>query len=113
MNNYIQIYKDVLDPSYCKDLIHRFEKNTEHYETHEQGPMSFTQVNLNKSQWQDDISNLSSVFTKYLQQYKNDCVITNHMWPDKYAFEEIRLKRQWKIGKANFGDKWDEMSEIL
>ena len=24
MNNYIQIYKDVLDPSYCKDLIHRF-----------------------------------------------------------------------------------------
>ena len=42
--------------------------------------MSFTQVNLNKSQWQDDISNLSSVFSKYVQQYKNDCVITEHMW---------------------------------
>ena len=41
MNNYIQIYK-ILDPSYCKDLIHRFEKNTEHHETHEQGHVIYT-----------------------------------------------------------------------
>ena len=75
MNNYIQIYKDVLDSSYCNDLIKRFEKNTEHHETHDQGPMSFTQVNLNKNKWQGDIERLSSVFTKYLQQYKNDCII--------------------------------------
>ena len=48
MNNYIQIYKDVLDPSYCKDLIHRFEQNEEHHETHDQGPMSFAQINFNQ-----------------------------------------------------------------
>ena len=92
MNNYIQIYKNVISDKYCDELITKFEDDT-NKETYDQGPMSFTQVNLNKSQWQDDISNLSSVFTKYLQQYKNDCVITNHMWPEKYGFEEIRLKK--------------------
>ena len=71
MNNYIQIYKNVISDKYCDELITKFEDDT-NKETYDQGPMSFTQVNLNKSQWQDDISNLSSVFTKYLQQYKLD-----------------------------------------
>ena len=66
MNNYIQIYKNVISDKYCDELITKFEDDT-NKETYDQGPMSFTQVNLNKSQWQDDISNLSSVFTKYLQ----------------------------------------------
>ena len=71
MNNYIQIYKDVLDPSYCKDLIHRFEKNTEHHETHEQGPMSFTQINFNQHlEYQEDVAQLSNVYKKYVNQYK-------------------------------------------
>ena len=56
MNNYIQIYKDVLDPSYCNDLIHRFEKNKEHHEEHDQGPMSFTQIHLYR------LLNISSIF---------------------------------------------------
>ena len=38
--------------------------------------MSFTQVNLNQNKWQGDITKLSSVFTKYLEQYKKDCAIT-------------------------------------
>jgi len=63
MNNYIQIYKNVISDKYCDELITKFEDDT-NKETYDQGPMSFTQVNLNKSQWQDDISNLSSVFTK-------------------------------------------------
>ena len=75
MNNYIQIYKNVISDKYCDELITKFESESNaNKETYDQGPMSFTQVNLNKSLWQDDISNLSSVFTKYLQQYKNDCV---------------------------------------
>ena len=60
MNNYIQIYKNVISDKYCDELITKFEDDT-NKETYDQGPMSFTQVNLNKSQWQDDISNLSSV----------------------------------------------------
>ena len=64
MNNYIQIYKDVLDPSYCKDLIHRFEKNKEHHESHDQGPMSFTQINFNRFRRQPQVKFKMALFLK-------------------------------------------------
>ena len=92
MNNYIQIYKDVLDPSYCKDLIHRFEKNTEHHETHEQGPMSFTQINFNQHlEYQEDVAQLSNLYKKYVSRYKKDCAIHHTQWPQQYAFEHLDL----------------------
>ena len=47
MNNYIQIYKNVISDKYCDELITKFESES-NKETHDQGPMSFTQVNLNK-----------------------------------------------------------------
>ena len=55
MNNYIQIYKNVISDKYCDELITKFEDDTN--KDNNQG-MSFTQVNLNKSQWQDDISSI-------------------------------------------------------
>ena len=73
MNNYIQIYKDVLDPSYCKDLIHRFEQNEEHHETHDQGPMSFAQINFNQHlEYQEDVAQLSNLYSKYVK--KSSCI---------------------------------------
>ena len=65
MNNYIQIFKDVLDPSYCDELVSKFEKNTEHHETHDQGPMSFTQINFNQHlEYQDDVEKLTIAMAK-------------------------------------------------
>ena len=61
MNNYIQIYKNVIDDEYCDELINKFEIES-NKETYDQGPMSFTQVNLNQNQWQDDVKKVSSVF---------------------------------------------------
>jgi len=111
MNNYIQIYKDVLDPSYCKDLIHRFEKNTEHHETHEQGPMSFTQINFNQHlEYQDDVEKLSSVYNQYVNQYKKDCVIHKTQWPIQYAYEQIRLKRYLANDKDEFAPHVDAVN---
>ena len=109
MNNYIQIYKNVISDKYCDELITKFESES-NKETYDQGPMSFTQVNLNQTQWQDDVYKLSSVFTKYLQQYKNDCAITEHMWPDKYAFEEIRLKKYLANNKDRFDPHVDSIN---
>ena len=92
MNNYIQIYKNAIDDEYCDELINKFEIES-NKETYDQGPMSFTQVNLNKNQWQGDIERLSRVFSNSLEQYKRDCAVTEQMWPKRYAFEEIRLKK--------------------
>ena len=92
MNNYIQIYKNAIDDNYCDELIEKFESES-NKETYDQGPMSFTQVNLNQNKWQGDIERLTSVFSNSLEQYKRDCIISEQMWPKRYAFEEIRLKK--------------------
>tara|TARA_R100001377_G_C3126502_1_gene87787 strand:+ start:21 stop:572 length:552 start_codon:yes stop_codon:yes gene_type:complete len=93
MNNYIQIYKNVISDEYCDELVNKFESNTDQYDTYEKNSMSFTQINLNQNDWIVDISKLSQVFTKYVEQYKKDCNIVSQMWPDTYNFEEFRLKR--------------------
>ena len=85
MNNYIQIYKNAIDDEYCDELINKFEIES-NKETYDQGPMSFTQVNLNQNKWQGDIERLTSVFSNSLEQYKRDCVIT-----DTYVAKKICL----------------------
>ena len=109
MNNYIQIYKNVIDDEYCDELISKFEIES-NKETYDQGPMSFTQVNLNKNKWQGDIERLSKVFLNSLEQYKRDCVITDNMWPKKYAFEEFRLKKYLPNNKDRFDPHVDSIN---
>ena len=101
MNNYIQIYKNAIDDEYCDELINKFEIES-NKETYDQGPMSFTQVNLNQNKWQGDIERLTSVFSNSLEQYKRDCIISEQMWPKRYAFEEIRLKKYLPNDKDEF-----------
>jgi len=111
MNNYIQIYKDVLDPSYCNDLIHRFEKNKEHHEEHDQGPMSFTQINFNQHlEYQEDVAQLSNLYSKYVNKYRKDCAVHQTQWPQQYAFEQIRLKRYLANDKDEFAPHVDSMN---
>ena len=109
MNNYIQIYKNAIDDEYCDELIDKFEIES-NKETYDQGPMSFTQVNLNKNKWQGDIERLSKVFSNSLEQYKRDCVITEQMWPKRYTFEEIRLKKYLPNDKDRFDPHVDSIN---
>tara|TARA_B100001250_G_scaffold354712_1_gene328715 strand:+ start:279 stop:845 length:567 start_codon:yes stop_codon:yes gene_type:complete len=111
MNNYIQIYKDVLDPDYCNDLIHRFEKNKEHHEINDKKPMSFTQINFNKhSEYKEDVVQLSNLFNQYVTKYIKDCDIHRLQWPTEYTFESIRLKRYLANDKDEFGAHVDSIN---
>ena len=112
MNNYIQIYNNVLSNEYCDELKAKFDSCIYH-ESLDQGPMSFSQINLNKYpyiQWDKDIKKLTTIFTKYINQYKQDCAITPEMWPNSYAFEEIRLKRYLNNNKDEFAPHVDAVS---
>jgi hypothetical protein len=75
-----------------------------------QGPMSFTQVNLNQNKWQGDIERLTSVFSNSLEQYKRDCIISEQLWPKRYAFEEIRLKKYLPNDKDRFDPHVDSLN---
>ena len=39
MDNYIQIYKNALDDSYCDELIKKFENNQDQIEVYDQDPV--------------------------------------------------------------------------
>ena len=71
MNNYIQIYKNVIEPEYCDEIVEKFESNTDQHENYDQGPMSFTQINLNMNGWDADVSKLSQIYVKYMNKIKN------------------------------------------
>ena len=102
MNNYIQIYNNALSDEYCDELKEKFE-SCSYNESFEQGPMSFSQINLNQHpEWEADVKKLTTKFTKYINQYEQDCAITPEMWPNSYAFEEMRLKRYLSNGKDEF-----------
>ncbi len=92
--NYIKYYDNILRKDTCKELIDKFENSPSGYETHSNNTMSFTQINLNQNKdWQDYIQPLGRIFNSCIAQYKEDCNITDGMFPSKFGFEEFRLKR--------------------
>ena len=81
MNNYIQIYNNVVSNDYCDELREKFDSFPFNQDV-EQGPMSFTQINFNSHpEWNEDVKKLSYFFTKSIEQYKKDCAISDEMWP--------------------------------
>ena len=49
MENFIKVYDDVLDPQICKEIIQKFEVNTDQQEdTILKGHRSFKEIQLNK-----------------------------------------------------------------
>ena len=94
MENYIRKYDDVLSSELCNSLIKKFEDNPDHYEKHQQGEMSFTQINLLKhKEWFGDAESIANNLHGCVDQYKKDCNVIGNMWPDKYSLEPLRMKR--------------------
>mgnify|MGYP001206816707 FL=1 len=97
MDNYIKVYDDVIDETSCKELINKFEDEHEMYETvhQEEGgsAISFEQLNLFVQGWNDAQKGLLDLFQDYIVHYKLDCNIYDKMWPEKYGYEAVRMKR--------------------
>mgnify|MGYP005678760151 CR=1 FL=1 len=90
METYVQKYDNILPASLCNSLIKKFENNPDQYEKHQQGEMSFTQINLLKH-----------------KEWTDDCNIIGNMWPDKYSLEPLRMKRYLPDGTDQFGNHVD------
>ena len=112
MNNYIQIYNNVIDDRYCDELKLKFNESPSQHEAFNQGPMSFSQINLNlNDSWKEDVSKLSKIFSQYLIRYKQDCDIRPEMWPDRTnIFEQIRIKRYLNNDTDEFGPHVDAIN---
>jgi hypothetical protein len=113
MDNYIKVYDDVIDEVSCKELIKRFEDEHEMYETVHQedgdNVISFEQLNLYVQGWDDVQKGLLEMFQDYIVHYKIDCNVYDKMWPEKYGYEAVRMKRYL----ANDYDRFDPHVDVM
>ena len=108
MDHLCRIYKDVLSPEVCKGMIEKFEKHPEQYEKHHKGLMSFSQIKLQHHKvWGEEVKILIKIYLEYIKEYKKVCLNGEYQWPEKYGFEEIRMKRYLPNGVDEFGDHVD------
>lgn len=96
MQRYIKYYKNVVSKQYCEEMIDLFDKLEHQHEVHQNEIMNFKQINLIKhaKDWNVYTEILKNSFLSVLESYKKECQIQiPAMWPEKYGFEEFRLKR--------------------
>jgi|TARA_B100001996_G_scaffold67716_1_gene49341 hypothetical protein len=93
MDNLIRVYDNVIDNEYCKKLIDRFETNKQLHQSFDDRGMIFTQINIQKEGWYNDVNILSKVFQDNIDNYKKDCKIEKQQMPMNYILEPIRMKR--------------------
>lgn len=113
MDNYIKVYDDVIDETSCKELISKFEDEHEVFETvHEEdgdNAISFEQLNLYVAGWDTAQRGLLDLFQDYIVHYKIDCNVYDKMWPEKYGYEAVRMKRYLD----NDYDRFDPHVDVL
>ena len=110
MENYIRCYDNVVSDEFCDNMIHQFESLPEQYEKHSQGEMSFTQIHLlAHEEWKTEVAYLVDVFKESIKKYREECNIgyKSNIWPQKYSFEGMRLKRYLADGVDQFGNHVD------
>ena len=110
MENYIRCYDNVVPDNFCDDMIKQFELSAEHHERHHQGEMSFSQLHLlAHDEWKTEVAYLIDVFKESIKRYREDCNIgyKSNIWPQKYSFEGMRLKRYLADGRDQFGNHVD------
>ena len=73
MDNLIRVYENVISDTDCDKLIERFEDNRQLYQNFDDRGMIFTQINIQKEGWYDDVNVLSKIFQDNVDRYKKDC----------------------------------------
>ena len=112
--NFVKIYDNVINEESCKGLIETFEASQDKHEIIDKGDgkdrLSFKQITLVQSEeWKIINDGILKVFQTYIEQYKKDCNINTYIWPEKYGYETIRIKRYL----ANDYDRLDYHVDVM
>ena len=108
-NDFVKVYNKVIGEDLCKQLIAMFEENPQQHEDIKlEGHRSFKQVTLQQhNDWQPFTEKLTEVFFEHIDKYRQDCNITNGMFPEQFAFEAFRLKRYMPNDVDEYNDHVD------
>lgn len=103
LTDYIKIYDDVLDKQMCDKIISTFDTDLQNQEyiDREKRP-TFTELNITKrfqdkdDRWCEIQLNLQEKFIDFVNLYIEE-VGCGPDFPDRYAFEEYRIKKYNRI----------------
>lgn len=108
LSDYVKIYDDALPIDVCKNLIDKFESDTEHQVDRKEGPYDFTEINVVTADW--FLEPMYAPMLKYRQQYWNDCGIKYEHVNPEHEWEQMRMKR-YRAGTGEqfrpHTDAWD------
>lgn len=97
LNEFVQVYDNVLEPEICKELIFAYESSSDKHERFDcDGKPNFTQYNLTKNCKETERLNqihnylISKVF-EYKKQYYE--FVDKRCFPEKHNFEQFRIKK--------------------
>lgn len=106
LNDLIQTYDDVIDPSVCEFLINVFESSKQHHETidNDKKP-SFTQLNLTEiSKQSQDLETAHKYLIAKTFEYKKLYYeyVNPNVFPEAHNFEYYRIKKYRNNGEDLF-----------
>ena len=111
MEKYIRTYPKIFSKQECSGIVEYFnmqELNNNLTHTKLEGHRNFDELNLNDfpKETHDTQLSIYDRFKYVLQQYKEETGLHEHAWPEKFKYEEIRIKR-YRMGRGNFLDHVD------
>ena len=115
MDNFIQVYDDVIDEDSCQMLIDKFESSEDQYEEVRQAErdeaIAFKQINLvtHHEDWKSVSAGAMEMFQDYIMTYIHDCKIMPKQWPTTYGYEALRIKRY----ENNDYDRFDPHVDVM
>lgn len=96
MENYIRYYDDVVDETFCDNLVDLFESNTDHQQIMEnEGHFRFAELKIldYPDTYGDIAKTLTRTFFDCIDQYKSDCNVVPEMFPRQLGYENFRMKK--------------------
>jgi prolyl 4-hydroxylase len=106
LNDFVEIYDNVLDPTQCQALINIFESLPEKQEVIDDDKRpSFTQLNLTENTTvSEDIKSLHDILISKTFEYRNLYYefVDERVFPDKHNFEYYRIKKYRNNGEDLF-----------
>jgi hypothetical protein len=104
LDEFVRVYDDHLPADLCDLVVEKFEASKQH---HVHSPLVphrvFTELNMMVAPgWADVTSQMMGFVNDGVRRYIADTRVSRVVWPDRYGFEQFRIKRYQANGQDQF-----------
>lgn len=102
LEDFIKVYDNVFSQQECKELIDAFKEGEQEFIAEDKCPQ-FYQVTLDEMTSREVVAKL----TDKINQYADSIPVLDYMFPAKYSYEMVRIKRYRHDHDDQFADHVD------